>query len=276
MTILQALDVGFRYSDQWVLKNISFEAGKGEIIGIIGPNGSGKTTLLKVIDGILFPQKGDVQIQGRSIRQIKRHVLARLVAVVPQETYMIFPFRVAEVVLMGRYPHLGRLVFEGKRDYQIARNAMEKTDILSFADRKVHQLSGGERQRVWIARALAQEPQIMLLDESTAFLDIRHQVTFFELIKSINKKEGLAVIVVTHDINLAAQYADRIILLNRGRIYEMGVPENVITESNITQVYETDVIVDKNPVTAKPRVTLLSSHPSEGGSRFKSGAAPQL
>jgi iron complex transport system ATP-binding protein len=182
------------------------------------------------------------------------------VAVVPQETYMIFPFRVAEVVLMGRYPHLGRLVFESKQDYHIAKNAMEKTDILSFADRKVHQLSGGERQRVWIARALAQEPQIMLLDESTAFLDIRHQVALFDLIKSVNKKEGLAVIVVTHDINLAAQYADRIILINKVKIYDIGVPEKVITESNIAHVYETDVIVDKNPQTGSPRVTLLGIH----------------
>jgi iron complex transport system ATP-binding protein len=276
VTILQVQDVGIRYSAQWVLKDISFDVGKGEIIGIIGPNGSGKTTLLKLLDGILFPQEGDVRIQGTSIRRIKRQVLARLVAVVPQETYMIFPFRVAEVVLMGRSPHLGRLVFEGKRDYQIAINAMEKTDIISFADRKVHQLSGGERQRVWIARALAQEPQIILLDESTAFLDIRHQVGFFELIKSINKQEGLTVIVVTHDINLAAQYVDRIILLREGKIYEMGEPEKVITESNIAHIYETGVLVDKNPVSGRPRVTLLGSHPPEGGSRLKSGAAPQL
>jgi iron complex transport system ATP-binding protein len=276
MTILQVRDIGFRYSNQWVLKKISFEAGKGEIIGIIGPNGSGKTTLLKVIDGILFPQEGDVLIQGASIRHIKRNVLAQLVAVVPQETYMIFPFRVAEVVLMGRYPHLGRLVFESKHDYHIAKNAMEKTDILSFADRKVHQLSGGERQRVWIARALAQEPQIMLLDESTAFLDIRHQVALFDLIKSVNKKEGLTVIVVTHDINLAVQYADRIILLSEGAIHCLGSSDEVITEQHIKEVYETNVKVDKNPVTGKPRVTLLSSHPSEGGSRFNSGAAPQL
>lgn len=276
MPIVQIEKVGFQYTEEWVLKNVSFRIKEGEFLGIIGPNGSGKTTLLKIIDRILMPQEGEVYVKGTNINKMKRDALARLIAVVPQDFPVTFSFSVEEIVLMGRAPHLGRLRFEGKKDYEIAHRAMEVTDTISFADRSINELSGGERQRILIARALAQQPQIILLDESTAFLDIKHQIAFFDLIKTLNKKEELTVVSVTHDINLASLYCDRIILLNAGNIHCMGTPDEVITESNIKNVYETDVMVDRNPQTGLPRVTLMSSNPSDQGSRSDAGAAPQL
>lgn len=276
MSIITLDRVGFTYNGGWVLKNVSFEVTRGEFIGILGPNGSGKTTLLNVIDGILIPQEGEIWIHGTSCKKLKRGDLAKSIAVVPQESLMIFPFTVQEIVLMGRAPHLGTWRFEGETDFKIAHQAMEMTDTLALMNRSMNALSAGERQRVLIARALAQQPQIMLLDEPTAFLDIRHQVEFFDLIKALNKSQALTVIGVTHDINLASLYCDRIVLLRNGNVHSIGRPEEVIAEAHIREVYETEVAVDRNPLTGQPRVTLLSSYPSEGGNRCNSGAAPQL
>jgi len=276
MHIIALEDIGFRYNEQWVLRHISFAVSTGEFMGIIGPNGSGKTTLLKIIDGIFCPPEGDIHISGISCRHFKRIDLARRIAVVPQETLMTFPFTVQEIVLMGRSPHLGKLNFERKKDFRIAEESMTATDTVSFRNRSITTLSGGERQRVLIARALAQEPQILLLDEPTALLDIRHQMDFFDLIKKLNKNQSLTVIAVTHDINLASTYCDRVMLLKSGHMHGIGSPSDVITESNIKEVYEANVMVDQNPVTGKPRVTLLSPYLTDGGSRLNSGAAPQL
>jgi len=260
MSIIKLEQIGFRYNAHWVLKNVSCDIRKGEFLGIIGPNGSGKTTLLKVIDGILKPQEGDVWINGTPGSKISRDTLARTIAVVAQDSQMIFPFCVQEIVLMGRAPHLSKWRFEGNEDFRIVREAMEMTDTLALADRSMSALSGGEWQRVLIARALAQQPQILLLDEPTAFLDIKHQVDFFDLVKSLNEKNALTVAAVTHDINLASLYCDRIILMKNGRIHSLGSPEEVIVETNIKEVYETDVAVDQSPVTGRPRITLLGSH----------------
>jgi iron complex transport system ATP-binding protein len=180
---------------------------------------------------------------------------------------MIFPFLVQEVVLMGRVPHLGKWRFEGEKDLTIVNRAMAMTDTLALADRNMNRLSGGERQRVLIARALAQEPQLMLLDEPTASLDIRHQVEFFNLIKTLNVTRDLTVIAATHDINLASLYCDRIILLKEGRIRVAGRPAEVITEEHIQAVYETPVMVDRHPITDLPQVTPKRGSPSGTGSR---------
>ncbi|KAF0120189.1 MAG: iron complex transport system ATP-binding protein, partial [bacterium] len=185
-----------------------------------------------MLNKTLSPKEGDVFINGANIKEIKRREIARILGMVPQEASIVFPFSVLEVVLMGRAPYLGRLSFEGEKDYAIARDAMEMTDTLSFAMRSINELSGGERQRVLIARALAQQPQVILLDESTAYLDIKHQIAFFDLIKTLNQKEGLTVMAVTHDVNLASIFCDRIMLLSKGAVHCMGTPEEVITESN--------------------------------------------
>ncbi len=276
MPIVKIENIRFRYRDTWTLKDISFETCRGEFMGIIGPNGSGKTTLIRVIDGILLPESGRVSISGVAIESIKRRDIARLVAVVPQDSAMIFSFRAMEMVMMGRSPHLGMLRFEGEGDIEIARQSMEMTDTLGLADRRMDSLSGGERQRVLIARALAQEPEVVLLDEPTAFLDIRHQVDFFNLMKKLNREKGLTVIAVTHDINLAAAYCDRLLLLKGGTLHSSGSPREVVTQSNIREVYETDVLVDENPLNGLPRITLLGSTLSGQESRSKTGAAPQL
>lgn len=255
---LRANNVCFSYGSDWVLQDISFEVGSGEFWGIIGPNGSGKTTLIKLLDGILTPQRGDIQLNGVKLAELKREEIARQIAVVSPGLWLNFSFNVQQLVLMGRYPHLGKLRFEGKHDYRIAREAMALTDISALAKRYFHELSGGERQRVLLARALAQQPELLLLDEPTVYLDINHTLDFFDLIKKMNRERGLTVVVVSHDINLAADYADRIVLLHQGRIFRLGFPHEVITAENINTVYGRRVLVDTNPATSRPRVTLFS------------------
>ncbi len=261
MFIITVTDVDFRYNNILALKGISFDVRRGEFLGVIGPNGSGKTTLIRVIDGILVPEKGVVSVNDNVIRQMKRRDIARLIAVVPQDFPMVFPFSVIEIVMMGRSPHLGMFRFEGETDLGIVRGAMEMTSTLPLANRSMDSLSGGERQRVLIARALAQEPEVILLDEPTAFLDIKYQKELFDLMKILNRERKLTVLAVTHDINLAAAYCDRVMLLKEGSIHSLGVPSEIITEANIREVYETDVLVDVNPLNGLPRVTLSGADP---------------
>ena len=240
------------------MEDVSFAIDEAQIVAIIGPNGSGKTTLLKIINGTLFPNSGQMLIDDKDTLQWSRQEIARKVAIVPQETSVIFPFYAEEIVLMGRFPHLSNYRFEDKKDYRIVHEAMEKTDTLAFATRRFDELSAGERQRVLIARALAQEPKVLLLDESTVFLDLKHQLQFLTLLRQLNTAQQLTVIFVTHDINLAAQNADRIILLYSGEIYAIGKPSEVITAANIKEVYDVDVLIDKNPQSGLPRMTLLT------------------
>ena len=277
MDILNLENISFFYdADSLVLQNISFAVKKGEFLGIIGPNGSGKTTLLRICNRILIPCKGTVTVDGTDIRKIKRNALARTAAFVAQDSPDIFPFTVEENVLMGRTPHLGRLQFEGKMDFAIARQAMEATGTLPLASRSMTDLSGGEKKRVMIARALAQEPRILYLDESTAHLDMKHQTAIFDLLKTLNRKNQLTVIVVTHDINMASLYCDRLLLLSQGSIFASGLPEEVITEANILEVYETRVTIDRNPTTGLPRISLSPESLSDPRKPVKAGAAPQL
>lgn len=276
MSILEMERIGFKYGARQVLKDVTLTVGKGEFFGILGPNGSGKTTLLNLIDGIRMPCEGEIRLKGVAPGKMRRKELARLVAVVPQEASWIFPLTVEEVVLMGRTPHIGRLAFESEQDLAVARSAMEAADLLPLAARLMETLSGGERQRVLIARALAQEPEVILLDEPTSSLDIAHQIRTFDLIRSLSRSKGLTVVSVTHDMNLTALYCDRIALLEDGRLHSLGRPGEVITESHIKEVYKVDVAVDHHPLTGLPRISLLGSHSPGQGSRWESGAAPQL
>ena len=255
--ILSMEKVGFRYGKSWALKDIDIRVRPGELIGIMGPNGSGKSTLLKVADGILSPHEGEVMLKGRPVSSYSRWGLAREVAMVAQESHFRFSFSALEVVLMGRFPHLGRFQFEGKQDMEVVLKALESTHCLDLADRSIDELSGGEKQRILIARALVQEPAIVLLDEPTSFLDLRFKKEIFQLIFTLTRQRSLSVLVVSHDIDLSAQYCDRMVMLKQGRVYSRGGPEDVITASNMEAVYECPVIVDKNPASGSPRVSLI-------------------
>jgi len=255
--MIEVDSVFFRYHQDWVLQDVSFQVRKGEFIGVIGPNGSGKTTLLKILYRLLSPQQGEVLFDHLSLKKMSRREIAKKIAVVAQETYPAFPFRAIEMVLMGRSPYLGHLMFESPKDLEIAKKAMEWTEILPISQRSIDELSGGERKRVFIARALAQEPEMILLDEPTSNLDIHHQVEFLDLVLSLNREKGLTILMASHDLNLASEYCDRLIFLQNGKIYKMGSPEEVMTRENIEKVYDCEVWVDRNPVSGMPRVSLL-------------------
>lgn len=252
--------ISFRYRNEWVLQDVSFTVKRGEFVGVIGPNGSGKTTLLKTLSHLLEPQEGGILFEQTPLKTMDRAEIARKIAVVPQETQLLFPFSAMEIVLMGRSPYLGRRLFESEKDVEIARRVMEWTGTLPFSERSIDELSGGERKRVFIARALAQEPEVILLDEPTANLDIHHQIDFLELILSLNQGKGLTILMASHDMNIASEFCDRLVLLKRGRIYRIGTSEEVITKEHIEQVYGCDVWVDRHPVSGTPRINLLKKN----------------
>ncbi len=235
----------------------SIEAGK--ILGILGPNGSGKSTLLKLLARILRPQCGTIELFGENLARLSQADVARRVALVPQETSQIFPFTIADMVLMGRFPHhqsWGGWYWEDADDRQLAHWAMEELDVAHLGTRLITDVSGGERQRSVIARALAQEPQVLLLDEPTAFLDLHHQLDIARILRRLNRERGLTVILVSHDVNLASQYCDRLMLVHHGRIMESGTPEEVLHPDLLELVYGCRVLVDRHPQTGLPRVSL--------------------
>lgn len=241
------------------LKNVSLTIAAGEVLGILGPNGSGKSTLLKILMRILTPQRGKVELFGQPHEVFSQAEISRYVAFVPQETQQAFPFTISEMVLMGRYPHHNRtwgLGWEGAQDCAVAMQAMRDMDVAHLGSRLITNVSGGERQRAVIARALAQEPEILLLDEPTAFLDLHHQLEIARIMRRLNRERGLTVVLVSHDLNLASQYCDRLLLLREGEIVTMGSPEEVIAGESLESVYGCPVLVDRHPQSGRPRVTL--------------------
>jgi iron complex transport system ATP-binding protein len=248
--------VSFRYSDQWVLQEFSLEVPEGEILGIIGPNGSGKTSLLKLMAGLLQPQMGRLSLRGQDLGKLDPRSLARQAAVVPQENHVLFPFTVAEIVLMGRFVHQNGWGWDSPEDLRIARAAIQEMDLEPVVDRTFQQLSGGERQRAIIARALAQQAPILLLDEPTAFLDIKHQLEIYATLKRLNLYKNVTIVVVSHDLNLASQYCHRLLLLHEGRAFYAGSPAEVLTAEHLGIVYGCAVLIDEHPQTGTPRITL--------------------
>jgi iron complex transport system ATP-binding protein len=264
------------YGDGNVIKDVSFRINRGDFLGIIGPNGSGKSTLLRLMSRVLNPREGKVTLQGSDILNIDLKKLSQKTAFVPQETLVAFSFTVQEIVLLGRIPHLGRLQHEGKKDHAIVASAMMLTDTLECKNKYIDELSAGERQRVLIARALAQEPILLFLDEPTSHLDIGHQVHMLDLLKKLNKEEGLSLCVVLHDLNLASEYCDRILLLQEGRVFKEGTPWDVLTYQNIETVYQTLVVVKENPISSKPYCILTTNiRVSQGNPGETPGAVAQ-
>jgi iron complex transport system ATP-binding protein len=264
MDVLALHNVSFSYvAGTPILRNVSLAVNRGEFLAIVGPNGSGKSTLLKIMDGLWAPHQGKVLLQDKEISMYSRREIAKLVAVVPQDHQAQFPFTVLELVLMGRAPHVRGLAFESSHDHDIATAMMEKTDIAHLAAKPITSLSGGERQRAFIARALAQQSPIILLDEPNAHLDIAHQLEIFGVMKSMNREHGVTVVAVSHDLNLAASFGDRIAMLLCGGLVAIGPPEDVLTTERIREVFQAEVLVDRHPIYDAPRVT-LATQLSEG------------
>ena len=274
---LEARGLSFRYDRSagsfggdersWVVRQLDLSVQKGEILGVIGPNGSGKSSLLKLLAGLVRSEEGIVRLFGDALHEISRASVARQVAYMPQDVSFDVPFSVADTVLMGRYPYRSQGIWnlmgwERQEDFVIADDAMAMADVASLADRIVETLSAGEPQRVLLARALAQQPRILLLDEPTAHLDLNHQRDVCRILAKAHARFGMTVVLVSHDINLASQSCDRIMIMRRGRAVSLGSPREVLHARNLEDVYGCAVLVDAHPQTGRPRVTMPhAGHP---------------
>ena len=254
---VDARSIGHAFNTREVLRDLTFRVPEGAFFIIIGPNGSGKTTLLKLITGLIAVQRGAMAVLSRPIGDYSARELARRMAYVPQSAPVTFGFSVLQVVLMGRAPHLGVLGFESEEDHDIAREAMRLAGVDHLAGRRLDQLSGGEQQRVFIARAICQRPALLLLDEPTAALDLAYQVRTMDLMARLKSEQGVTVVMVSHDLNLAAMYADRILLLDRGRVAGSGPPKEVLRFDLLEKVYGCPLLVDKSPLGDYPSVHLV-------------------
>jgi iron complex transport system ATP-binding protein len=236
---------------------LAFDITGGEILGVVGPNSAGKTTLIRLLSKVVAPGRGEIRLAGRSLASLSRAEAARHVAVVPQAAPDVLPLTVAQAVLLGRYPHGTRRFFETSADRVASHAAMAAAGILDLAAVPLARLGGGERQRVALARALCQEPQLLVLDEPTSHLDLRHQGELVGVVRRLQRDAGLTALIVSHDLNLAAEVADRVLLLSDGRIERLGPPEAVLEEATLSRVYGCPVLVDKHPASRRPAIHLL-------------------
>lgn len=251
MSLLSLNDVHFSYGRAPILQGVSLDVPRGDILGIVGPNGAGKSTLLKLMGGLLTPVDGDVLLGGTPLRRIPDRERAKTIAFVHQENAVPFSYRAIEIVLMGRAPHLPAFGFESTSDVRIAEEALARTDCARFADRPIGALSGGERQRVFVARALAQGSELLLLDEPTAFLDIRHQIELHRVLKELHRDRGTTIVAAMHDLNLAAAFCRRIALLREGRLVAVGTPQEMLTAERIRDVFGAEVAVGQDARSGK-------------------------
>ncbi len=250
------LDFSYEENHKKTLSNINFSVSRGNFLGIIGPNGSGKTTLLKIISGILKPSRGKITVFGKELANLSIEKIAQFTSVVPQETSVIFDFKVKEVVFMGRLPFISRINGETIEDYEISREAMERAKCLSLAEKNIHEISGGEKQRVFIAKALAQTPQLLLLDEFTSHLDINYKHEVVKFFKKVLENDKIIIISAFHDLNLASILSNRLILLNEGKIEKIGTPQDVINEDIFEKVYGTRPTIINHPILHIPQVII--------------------
>jgi iron complex transport system ATP-binding protein len=258
--LLECEDVGFAYPGgpgAFAIRGLSFDVKAGETFGVIGPNGSGKTTLVRLVSKVLQPSAGRIRLDGADVSRLSSAAVARQVAVVPQDVPRGFPHTVEELVLMGRYPRAPGRFFESAEDRAAARRAMDAVGVTPFRGAPLDRLSGGERQRVILARALAQEPRLLVLDEPTAHLDLRHQVECASLLRRLSREAGLTVLLVSHDLSFAAELSDRLLLLAAGAAARVGSPDAVIDEGVLESAYGCRVLVDKHPISGRPTVHLV-------------------
>ncbi len=248
--------VSFSYNEKPVLHHIDIVVEDGEMVALLGPNGCGKTTLIKLAAGVLRPNKGEIYLNGSRLNSFKRREVAQQVAVVPQQFFIPFAFTLREVVLLGRTPFLKAFSDETSSDGQVVEDAMDLVGIDNLKERYFNELSGGERQKAVLAMALAQEPKLLLLDEPTAHLDINHQVEIIELVQTLNRENRLTVIAAMHDLNIAALYFDRLILLKDGCVFADGRPDEVLTEETIKEVFSASVQVMQHPSTHAPHIII--------------------
>ncbi len=240
-------DINFSYNGDQVLRELSFVVEEGEFLGIIGPNGAGKSTLLKLLNRVLLPQSGEICLQGKPLDDYSRRRLAQIIGFVPQQFSAAFRFSVQEIVLMGRFPHQSAFGWESETDIRIAEEAMTATDCYHLRERDFFSLSGGEQQRVVLASALAQQPQILLLDEPTTALDLKHQLHFFRILQDLQREKKMTILTVTHDVNLAARFCRRILALKDGRMVADGAVKTVLTKEIVQTIYETPVEIVAHP-----------------------------
>ena len=262
--IVEARGVGFAYppsrprrAHPFRLADLAFGLAPGEILGVIGPNSAGKTTLIRLLTRVLEPAAGEILLEGRPLARLDRAEVARRVAVVPQGVPPQFPFSVEELVLMGRFPHAPARYFEDAADRAVAHGAMAAAGVLELAALPLDSLSGGERQRAVIARALAQEPRLLVLDEPTAHLDLRHQAEASTLLRRLNRERGVSMLLVSHDLNFAAEVCDRLLLLAAGRPVRLGTPEEVLEAPVLEAVYGCEVHVEKSAASRRPVVQVV-------------------
>lgn len=253
-SVLSIRDVSFSYNGHPVLESISLELGEGELVGVVGPNGCGKSTLLKLVSGVLQPHGGAISLGGVDVGTLSRRQLATRVAVVPQTAVVPPTFTALEIALMGRTPHLSLLQWESRDDYRKTQHAMELTDCWELANQPIGMVSGGERQRILLARALAQETPLLLLDEPTASLDLAYQTGVFDLVVRLLRERGCAVLAAIHDLTLAAQYCHRIVLVHQGRLLVEGTAGKVLTKENLRTVYGVEADLLTHPTTGLPVV----------------------
>ena len=246
------------YGDKVVLNDVNMDVEAGDFVGLIGPNGSGKTTLLRVISKVLKPLEGHVLLNDEDIVTVSRSVLARSMAFLTQEISLNLPFTVRQMTLMGRFPYLSQYGKESDEDIAIAEDAMKLADVLHLADQYITEVSGGERQRSLIAMCLAQQPDILLLDEPTNHLDIGHQLAVLDLIRKLNRQANMTVVAVFHDLNIASEYCDKIMVLDKGQVAEFGTPKEVLTSEMILKVYRAKVVTEVNPVSQKPHIVIVA------------------
>ena len=252
-------DISFNYNDSPVLDGVTLNVIKGEVIGILGPNGCGKTTLLRNLNKNLLPHQGSVLLDDADMKDISKKEIARSIAVVPQSNEIRFAFTARDIVAMGRMPFMGAFTGESTEDIEIIESAMRRTGITDFKERFINTMSGGERQRVIIARALAQTPSILLMDEPTLHLDISTQFDVLDLVYKLSKEDELTVVIVSHDLPMVVRYCDRLVMLKDHKVFAMGTPEEVLTSENMKAVFNVDAVLEKDESTGRNNVRLIGS-----------------